>query len=598
MLPAATASFLGPLLTAWALLLPFTHGQTPNYTRPVFLCGGDVTGESGYVASEGFPNLYPPNKECIWTITVPKSQTVSLSFRVFDLEQHPSCRYDALEIFAGSGTSGQQLGRFCGTFRPAPLVASGNQVTLRMRSDEGTGGRGFLLWYSGRATSGTEHQFCGGRLEKAQGTLTTPNWPESDYPPGISCSWHIIAPPDQVISLTFGKFDLEPDSYCRYDSVSVFNGPVSDDAKRLGKFCGDTVPGSITSEGNELLVQFVSDLSVTADGFSASYRIQPRGATEEGPGEVGPGPKPGAGPKVKPEVPPEEKPKAAPKAEATPVGPDAPSVTCPKQCRRTGTLQSHFCNSDLVVTGMIKSMVRGPGEGLTATVNVTGVYKTGGLDLPSPPTDSLLKFYVPCKQCPPMKKVFRADQRSGPRQLLTLYNPTGAVLRFRVLCTAPAKYTVFDAEGYVKPQSCIDIVIRHVAPHPRHYDVQDRFRIELSEEGTEGRVVGRKDITSVLRAPAYPLELQGQSDPTPHPEPHSWTAPSTAQPFPENPHPQLATSSFLLFLLMGTVSVAFLLLPLQDELGSQLPQILHVSLGQKLVAAYVLGLLTMVFLRT
>ena len=89
----------------------------------------------------------------------------------------------------------------------------------------------------------------------------------------------------------------------------------------------------ISSEGNELLVQFVSDLSVTADGFSASYRTLPRGATLGGParspGEdawpspplLGPGPKPGAGPKVKPEVPPEEKPKAAPKAEATPVGP-------------------------------------------------------------------------------------------------------------------------------------------------------------------------------------------------------------------------------------------------------------------------------------
>ena len=49
-------------------------------------------------------------------------------------------------------------------------------------------------------------------------------------------------------------------------------------------------------------------------------------------------------------------------------------------------------------------MVRGPGEGLTVTVNLTGVYKTGGLDLPSPPTDTSLKFYVPCKQCPPMKK--------------------------------------------------------------------------------------------------------------------------------------------------------------------------------------------------
>lgn len=38
-------------------------------------------------------------------------------------------------------------------------------------------------------------------MEKAQGTLTTPNWPESDYPPGISCSWHIIAPSDQVLTL-------------------------------------------------------------------------------------------------------------------------------------------------------------------------------------------------------------------------------------------------------------------------------------------------------------------------------------------------------------------------------------------------------------
>lgn len=86
---------------------------------------------------------------------VPEGQTVSLSFRVFDLELHPACRYDALEVFAGSGTSGQRLGRFCGTFRPAPLVVPGNQVTLRMTADEGTGGRGFLLWYSGRATSGT-----------------------------------------------------------------------------------------------------------------------------------------------------------------------------------------------------------------------------------------------------------------------------------------------------------------------------------------------------------------------------------------------------------------------------------------------------------
>nr|XP_020022031.1 procollagen C-endopeptidase enhancer 1-like [Castor canadensis] len=67
-------------------------------------------------------------------------------------------------------------------------------------------------------------------------------------------------------------------------------------------------------------------------------------------------------------------------------------------------MQSNFCASDVVVTGTVKSMVRGPGEGLTVTVSLIGAYKTEGLDLPSPPTDTSLKFYLPCRQCPIMKK--------------------------------------------------------------------------------------------------------------------------------------------------------------------------------------------------
>lgn len=46
-----------------------------------------------------------------------------------------------------------------------------------------------------------------------------------------------------------------------------------------------------------------------------------------------------------------------------------------------------------------------------------------GAPPPSGPVVPVLVF--------PPDLVFRADQRSGPRQLLTLYNPTGAALRFR-----------------------------------------------------------------------------------------------------------------------------------------------------------------------
>jgi len=44
----------------------------------------------------------------------------------------------------------------------------------------------------------SEHQFCGGKLTKSQGTIKTPNWPEKNYPPGISCSWLITVEPEMV----------------------------------------------------------------------------------------------------------------------------------------------------------------------------------------------------------------------------------------------------------------------------------------------------------------------------------------------------------------------------------------------------------------
>lgn len=117
---------------------------------------------------------------------------------------------------------------------------------------------------------------------------------------------------------------------------------------------------------------------------------------------------------------------------------------------------------------------------------------------------------------------------------------------FPTLCLRPYGKVSWEGGARIHLDHCLSLplneplfylgtsVIRHVAPIPSHYDVQDRFRIELSEEGAEGRVVGRKDITSVLRAPAYPLELQGLSDPTPHPGPSSWTAPPTARHLPES----------------------------------------------------------------
>uniref|UniRef100_A0A3Q3GUG2 Procollagen C-endopeptidase enhancer b n=1 Tax=Labrus bergylta TaxID=56723 RepID=A0A3Q3GUG2_9LABR len=261
------------------LTLGWTEAQTEtNLTRPVFLCGGHLVVDSGIVASEGFPSPYKPNSKCTWYITVPEGHVVMLSFRLFDVEADPTCRYDYLDVYNGHSRLVQKLGRFCGTFRPGALISTSNTMMLEMVSDDATGGRGFLAAFSAGKPHMEENQFCGGRLTKSQGSVKTPNWPNSNYPAGISCSWHISVEPSNVIEVKFVKLDLEPDTYCRYDYVALFNGGERDNSRRIGKFCGDRVPGIIVTNGNELLVQFVSDLSVTSDGFMAHYSSVPRGS--------------------------------------------------------------------------------------------------------------------------------------------------------------------------------------------------------------------------------------------------------------------------------------------------------------------------------
>nr|XP_046235897.1 procollagen C-endopeptidase enhancer b [Scatophagus argus] len=257
----------------------WTEAQSQtNYTRPVFHCGGHLVTDSGIVASEGFPSYYKPNSKCTWYITVPEAHVVMLSFRLFDMEADPTCRYDYLDVYNGHSRLAQKLGRFCGTFRPGALIATSNTMMLEMVSDDATGGRGFLASFTAGKPHVEENQFCGGRLTKSQGSVKTPNWPNSNYPAGISCSWHISVEPSNVIEVKFVKLDLESDTYCRYDYVALFNGGERDNSRRIGRFCGDRPPGTIVTNGNELLVQFVSDLSVTSDGFMAHYSSVPRGS--------------------------------------------------------------------------------------------------------------------------------------------------------------------------------------------------------------------------------------------------------------------------------------------------------------------------------
>lgn len=61
-----------------------------------------------------------------------------------------------------------------------------------------------------------------------------------------------------------------PLQVCKYDFVEVHSG-LSPDARLHGKFCGSTIPEVITSQSNNMRVEFKSDNTVSKRGFRAHF---------------------------------------------------------------------------------------------------------------------------------------------------------------------------------------------------------------------------------------------------------------------------------------------------------------------------------------
>lgn len=69
--------------------------------------------------------------------------SVPQTFNEFEVEQHQECAYDHLELYDGPDSLAPILGRFCGSKKPDPVVASGSSLFLRFYSDASVQRKGF-----------------------------------------------------------------------------------------------------------------------------------------------------------------------------------------------------------------------------------------------------------------------------------------------------------------------------------------------------------------------------------------------------------------------------------------------------------------------
>ncbi|XP_036131390.1 cubilin [Molossus molossus] len=227
-------------------------------------CGAELSGASGSFSSPGYPNTYPPSKECIWYIHTAPGSSIQLTIHDFDVEYHESCHFDVLEIYGGPDFHSPRIAQLCArrsSENPMQVSSTGNELAIRFKTDSFISGRGFNV--SWQAIPGG----CGGIFQAPSGEIHSPNYP-SPYRSNTDCSWVIRVEKHHRVLLNFTDFDLEPQDSC----IIVYDG-VSSATTRLARGCGrQQLTSPITSSANSLFVRFQSGPSRQSRGFRAHFR--------------------------------------------------------------------------------------------------------------------------------------------------------------------------------------------------------------------------------------------------------------------------------------------------------------------------------------
>ncbi|XP_045763527.1 cubilin homolog [Maniola jurtina] len=230
-------------------------------------CGGMFVKSHGYIFSPNWPQVYEPNRDCTWTISVPTGRQISLNITDFDLERplRDKCDLgDYLEIRDGSNSNSSLIGKYCGFFKSKRVVSTANNLYLHFHSDFYLSGKGFKIEWDGTLSG------CGGTLTSVSGSISSPNYPE-EYNDNAECFYRIVTSSGSKIRISFTELDLEKTKDCRDDYVEIFDGR-NEHASSYGKHCFMTPTlNNIETTSNYAFIKFRSDIFISSKGFLLSY---------------------------------------------------------------------------------------------------------------------------------------------------------------------------------------------------------------------------------------------------------------------------------------------------------------------------------------
>ncbi|CAI4226528.1 unnamed protein product [Auanema sp. JU1783] len=247
-------------------------------------------------ASPKYPNVYPPNQDCVRTIRLTSpGYDMRVVFReFFQVESSydgsrnvhdvtSDCPNDFLEFRDGRYGFSPLLGRFCGMQIPTDnILAKSGYLWVRFRSDDQLQYRGFHasleLVRSKSQHLSKQYECHFDKLGGLDGTVDIRSLSDSiDPSSSLDCVWRIQVEPRYHIVFYINEFILKYPNQCSQNFIEIYSGEKSNQPIR--KFCGLSASTVFTSHHQMYIRVFLSSSSYLNSTFfsgmySAYYRYK------------------------------------------------------------------------------------------------------------------------------------------------------------------------------------------------------------------------------------------------------------------------------------------------------------------------------------
>ncbi|CAG5134449.1 unnamed protein product, partial [Candidula unifasciata] len=181
-----------------------------------------------------------------------EDQTKTITFQVLDID----LPVDATAVIRdGNTVYSKILTLLSGTYKGSSIsLSSGRYLHVAFHTVRGSQRRGLKVRYM---------QGCQASLDRSTGYISSPGYPVSFYPNGITCRWEVSVPGAKNVTLLISRMDLHIS-----DRIQIVMGNYL-----IGNYSGNSWLTPLRISGGQFSVIFISSASLNGQGFNLTYSV-------------------------------------------------------------------------------------------------------------------------------------------------------------------------------------------------------------------------------------------------------------------------------------------------------------------------------------